>query len=158
MPLKLLSIYRDFNSRLWRNAADDHMDLSSASTLNKLSGTLGTERIVHVTDASLVHSERKKDNTKAWLEEDAEKAAGKTLVARDNFSIFTSSLVTTIGRDNYTSWSLRNNFNSASLKLSERDEQSLRNTFLNSWKGKWTKKMSCSFLSLSLSLCFELHS
>jgi len=74
MPLKLLSIYRDFNSRLWRNAADDHMDLSSASTSNKLSGTLGTERIVHVTDTSLVRSERKKDNTKAWLEEDAKKA------------------------------------------------------------------------------------
>lgn len=50
----------------------------SVSTSNKLFGTLGTEGNARVNDASLVHPERRKDNTKAWLEEEVEKAGGKT--------------------------------------------------------------------------------
>jgi len=78
MSLKLLSIYHGFISRLRGNAADDRI-CPVLQLQTKLPGTLGAERIARVNDASLVHLERRKDNTKAWIGRGRKESWSKTL-------------------------------------------------------------------------------
>lgn len=132
ISLELSCIYRNFNSRLRVKIQLYNTDdrICPVSTSNKLPGTLGAEGIARVSDASLVRSKRRKDNTKAWLEGNIERESWRQDASRPQFLDFQW-----LGGDNWPRQlhgCPRSNFNSGGLKSSERGEEPLGNVFLDS--------------------------
>lgn len=85
----------------WReNAVDERVRSMPQLQTNFPLGTLGTKEIARVNDALLVRRERRNDNTRVWLERGTWKE-GKCRGSCD--FLISTSLITTIGRDNYKS-------------------------------------------------------